>query len=149
MCNGRPRRDVARALVFLAIAVHAVVATAQTRSGRGSPPSRKASSSTPARLKCGDLLGFFVFLDRQGFSPGQIEQRLTANLGRALNAFQSSRDLAVTGQPDCDTWRSLKEDSTSLPLVDYEITADDVKGPFTSGIPQRLKNQGSSSVIDY
>lgn len=100
------------------------------------------------------LLLLFLFFDispsaeRQSFSPGEIEQRPTADLRRALRGFQAANNLSVTGQPDCGTWKRLENASTSA-AVDYEITAADVKGPFTKEIPPRLEDQGALPALDY
>jgi len=93
-------------------------------------------------------LDFFVRLDRQSFSPGEIDLRSTANLRRALTAFQGAHDLPVTGRPDCATWKLL-QDASHAAVVDYEITSDDVKGPFTKEIPQRLEDQGALAALEY
>lgn len=119
----------------------------QTRRG-GTRSIQPKRPSAPARLPCGTLLDFFVGLDRSSFSPGEIGPRSTANLRRALRAFQAANDLSVTGQPDCETWKRLQNSSTT-PRVDYEITADDVKGPFVSEIPERLEDQGALPALEY
>jgi lipoprotein-anchoring transpeptidase ErfK/SrfK len=104
--------------------------------------------AAPARLPCGTLLDFFVRLDKLSFSPGEIDQRSTANLRRALGAFQAANNLSVTSQPDCNTWKRL-QDASIAAAADYDITADDVKGPFTKEIPQRLEDQGALPALEY
>ena len=117
--------------------------------GQSPPGGRgKTKRPAPARRLCGTLLDFYVRLDRQSVSPGEIEQRASANLHRALRAFQAANDLPVTGQPDCETWKRLESAAASA-SVDYEITADDVKGPFATEIPQRLEDQGALPVLEY
>ena len=124
-------------------------AAGQSQPGRGGKRSTQVKRpSAPARLPCGTLLDFFVRLDRLSFSPGEIDQRSTANLRRALGAFQAANDLPVTGKPDCETWKQLQNASTAA-VVDYEITADDLKGPFTKEIPQRLEDQGALPALEY
>jgi hypothetical protein len=65
----------------------------------------------PPSLRCGDLVGFQVLLDRQGFSPGQIDGKTGANLSHALAAMQAAKKLQPSGQPDCETWKALVGDS--------------------------------------
>lgn len=123
-------------------------AAGQSPPGRGGKQTPQAKRPAPARLACGTLLGFFVQLDRKSFSPGEIEQRPTANLRRALSAFQSAHGLPVTGKPDCGTWKLL-EDASNAAVVDYAITSDDVKEPFTKEIPERLEDQAALPALEY
>jgi lipoprotein-anchoring transpeptidase ErfK/SrfK len=102
-----------------------------------------------ASLACGDLVSFQVRLDRQGFSPGQIDGRTGANLSHALAALQTTRDLAPTGQPDCDTWRALGGDTGDPAIGTYAVTAEDEKGPFAPRIPPRLADQGKLPTLAY
>src|SRR6476646_2713087 len=74
---------------------------------RGRRPATQKKTPAPPPLKCGDYVSFQVLLDRQGFSPGQIDGKPGTNFSHALSALQQSRNLAATGQPDCDTWRAL------------------------------------------
>jgi lipoprotein-anchoring transpeptidase ErfK/SrfK len=90
-----------------------------------------------------------VLLDRQGFSPGQIEATANVNTARALTAFQTARPIAASGKPDCDTWRALNGDAADAGVVEYEITAQDAKGPFTEKIPARLEQQADLPALAY
>src|SRR5689334_17518382 len=83
----------------------------------------------PARaLPCGDLLAFQVLLDRQGFSPGEIDGQPGINFSHALAALQDARKLPQTGQPDCDTWKALDGDAGERVIAIYTVTEDDVRG---------------------
>jgi len=113
---------------------------------------RKAPAPTVPSLPCGDYVSFQVLLDRQGFSPGQIDGKPGANFSHALSALQQSRNLAATGQPDCDTWRALGggDAAASQPaLTTYELTEADVKGPFTRQIPRQIAKQAELPALDY
>ena len=88
-------------------------------------------------------------LDRAGFSPGEIDGTLGANLHRALTAYQETRGLPATGRPDCETRDSLHQDSSEPATQPYELTADDVKGPFSDAIPSRLDQQVSLPALEY
>jgi lipoprotein-anchoring transpeptidase ErfK/SrfK len=106
-----------------------------------------ARRTKPAGLPCGNLLGFQVLLDRQGFSPGEIDSRTGDNLTHALAALQASRALAETGAPDCDTWRALDGDSAAV-LTTYTVTEKDAKGPFVK-IPPKIAEQVGLPHLGY
>src|SRR5947207_4456181 len=97
-------RTVQFALAIAAVAVltadlSAAVKKRPVRPARRTPP--------PAAVPCGDLVGFQVLLDRQGFSPGQIDGRKGANFLHALAALQTAKNVQSSGQPDCETWKAL------------------------------------------
>jgi lipoprotein-anchoring transpeptidase ErfK/SrfK len=115
-------------------------------------PSRAQKSprrATTSKLPCGTPLAFQVLLDRQGFSPGQIDGSVGPNLQHAIAAFQQARQLPSTGQADCDAWRALGGDSAGAVLDTYTITAADARGPFTKCIPDNLLAQARLRALGY
>jgi lipoprotein-anchoring transpeptidase ErfK/SrfK len=143
------RLPVVAALTLAFATTAAWTSAEQPRNRQGPrrvPTTRRAA--VPA-LKCGDLVAFQVLLDRQGFSPGQIDRMATVTMRRALTAFQAARHLAATGQPDCDTWRSLDGDGPQPAIVPYEISDEDVKGPFSERIPAALAKQADLPALEY
>src|SRR5262245_30577197 len=115
-------------------------------------PQRKTVAKKPPEpppLPCGDYLSFQVLLDRQGFSTGQIDGQPGANFSHALAAVQAEREIAATGQPDCDTWRALDGDRGEPPLTEYTISDRDVEGPFEPEIPRELAKQSSLQTLAY
>src|SRR5881409_847797 len=118
----------ARALLFvtavlLACAAAFPSAQAKRRTPQSPPHARtaQAKKSPPPSLPCRDLLAFAVLMDRQGFSPGQIDGTATPNFVRARAAFRAARNLAATRDPDCDTWRALGGDSGEPVITDYVV----------------------------
>ena len=112
-----------RTLQLIACAVAALVTlhadvTAQTRKRRAAPRKPQARSAPASTLPCGDLVSFQVLLDRQGFSPGQIDGKVGANFLHAIAALQDARKLPATGQPDCDTWKALDGPTAVMSLTD-------------------------------
>jgi lipoprotein-anchoring transpeptidase ErfK/SrfK len=118
------------------------------RQPRRARSAHRAESRTPA-LPCGDLVGFQVLLDRQGFSPGQIDGRTGANFSHALTALQTARNIPSTGEPDCDTWQALGGATAGPTLTTYALTDDDMKGPFEPRIPLRLPDQARLATLAY
>lgn len=131
--------------IFLFVGFHADLGAAApkrtARTVRRPPP--------PRTLPCGDLVGFQVLLDRQGFSPGQIDGRTGANFVHALTALQAARKLQPTGQPDCETWKVLSGANAEPTTTTYTVTDEDVKGPFEGRIPPKLVDQAKLETLGY
>jgi lipoprotein-anchoring transpeptidase ErfK/SrfK len=128
------------------------------RSGEAQQAHRKSTAAqrkparrmpAPPRLPCGNYLSFQVLLDRQGFSPGQIDAKPGDTFSHALAAMQSAHNLPPTGQPDCDTWHALGGDSAGSTVTTYFVSEEDVKGPFTKKIPRRLIDEAALDALDY
>jgi lipoprotein-anchoring transpeptidase ErfK/SrfK len=126
----------------------AEAAAPQRRTPRAAKSAKKAAEPPP--LPCGDLVSFAVLLDRQGFSPGQIDDSASPNFMRALGAMRAARNIVATGAPDCDSWHSLGGDDGADPtIVDYTITDADVAGPFAPQIPRDLVAQAELPALAY
>ena len=86
-----------------------------------------------------------VLLDRASFSPGAIDGRDSDNLEHALRGFQKKNVLPETGKLDKETWDKLTQ-STEPALIEYTITAADLKGPFADDIPDEVRGQGQAQA---
>jgi hypothetical protein len=107
-------RDLTFALLMV-LSLHAAL---------GARPGKKGPLMP---LPCGDLVGFQVLLDRQGFSPGEIDGTSGPNLSHALAAMQSARGLPSSGQPDCATWQALAVDGSEPAIKTYTVTSGDMR----------------------
>ena len=146
------RRRSAVTAAALLFALAAVPPATATPPRAHKPAVRRKAPPPPPPLACGDYVSFQVLLDRQGFSPGQIDGKPGQNFSHALAALQQARNIPVTGQPDCDTWRALGGDSASASqptVTTYEITEADVKGPFAKRIPREISKQASLPALGY
>jgi lipoprotein-anchoring transpeptidase ErfK/SrfK len=101
-----------------------------------------------AALRCGDLVSFQVLLDRQGFSPGQIDGKVGANLSHTLLALQTAKNLPATGLADCETWKALGGGTGEPTITSYTLTDQDTKGPFEK-IPPRIADQSKLETLGY
>ena len=140
-----PKRAVQLAVALAAfLAFHADLSAAPKK--RPIRPVHRAAPSVA--LPCGNLVGFQVLLDRQGFSPGQIDGKMGANFLHALSALQTAKKLQSTGRPDCDTWKALGADAAEPTVTTYTLTDADVKGPFAK-IPPKLADQARLETLGY
>src|SRR5882672_7999375 len=61
-----------------------------------------------------------IWLDRKGFSPGEIDGTLGKNTQKALSAFEEANQLAETTK----ALDSLREQGVE-PIITYTVTQDD------------------------
>jgi len=69
-----------------------------------------------------------VLLDRDHFSPGEIDGMNGDNYRRALRTFQQANTLPATGILDADTWNALIANALGPVLKSYTITDADLAG---------------------
>jgi lipoprotein-anchoring transpeptidase ErfK/SrfK len=137
------------ATVLLTAATIAAASSQPARKPRRGPAPKAAQTKPPEPLPCGDYLGFQVLLDRQGFSPGEIDGRPGANFTHAIAALQAARDLPTTGEPDCDTWHALGGDQAGEWVASYTLSDKDLDGPFVEKIPRELLQQAKLPSLGY
>ena len=138
-----------RAATATACVAVSVVLWGSRPQGQGSQPHGQASAAAGAPVVT-EVLAAQIMLDRAGFSPGEIDGRRGRNLSRALASFQRTNALSVSGELDDATWKALANRANAQqPLVSYEVTADDVEGPFADRIPNDLMKQAELEALDY
>ena len=121
--------------VFFALA--ALPIAAEQSSPPQKPVSTQAQTPAPTGQKpaIAQALETQVLLDREGFSPGEIDGVAGANTTRAMNALKSAG-------------RTLPGEAGEI-VVPYVITEADVAGPFTETIPAELPDQAKLPALGY
>lgn len=108
-----------------------------------------ASAINSATGGKGAMLRAQVLLERAHFSPGEIDGAGGENTRKAIAGFQIAHGMQPTAILDDATWTALQPQGDAI--VDYTLTADDVKGPFVripSGMAAkaRMKSMGYASA---
>lgn len=90
-----------------------------------------------------------VLLDRLGFTPGVIDGRQGASLGKALSGFQQARGLPATGKPDAATLKLLDAYKSTPGMIETALTQEDLAGPFVGPIPHDPAAQAKLPAMGY
>jgi lipoprotein-anchoring transpeptidase ErfK/SrfK len=107
--------------------------------------SRGAARRTATPADRDRMLAAQVFVDRAGFSPGEIDGVAGANTDRAIDAFERA-----TGSKVADAAAA----STDPPTITYTVTREDAATPLVRSIPRdmvakaRLKRLGYTSLLE-
>jgi lipoprotein-anchoring transpeptidase ErfK/SrfK len=95
-----------------------------------------------------------VILDQAHFSPGVIDGRDGTNFRRALSAFESANNVAVSPSGrlptlDAAAWQALTASDGDPVTQDYVITPEDEKGPFLGSIPTTMVDLAKLPHLGY
>lgn len=107
------------------------------------PPPEDAATPAPTVLRAQ------VLLDRAQFSPGVIDGLAGENLRQAIAAFEKTHALPVDGKLDAQVFAALTTFDTDPALTEYEITPQDVAGPFVASLPDDLEAKSKLKALSY
>ena len=120
-------------------ALAALVSTAALAQQRpataGAPEITDADRATMRAYTEKEALALQVTLDKEGFSPGEIDGNFGKNTLRALEAYEGAK-------------KAKAQPAANGGLRDYQLTAEDVKGPFVK-IPADMMEKSKLERLGY
>jgi lipoprotein-anchoring transpeptidase ErfK/SrfK len=117
------------ACAICAVALSAAPASAQKRHG----------TTKPAVAQKPDMLPTQVFLDRAGYSTGEIDGAGGPNTRQAIAAFERDKKTTIAES------LAAAEPAT----ISYTITAEDEASPRTPAIPEDMMEKAKLKRLDY
>jgi lipoprotein-anchoring transpeptidase ErfK/SrfK len=102
------------------------------------------TQTKPTAKKISPNLETQIWLDRKGFSPGEIDGTMGKNTQKALFSFEEANQLPETTK----ALNSLREQDIE-PIITYTVTADDVNGPYEEKIPNDYMEQATMKSLSY
>ncbi len=126
--------------------------TGSTPPSNGQPVARpgegQPSIAAPRKLETEQVARLQVLLDRAGVSPGVIDGKMGSNVRKALDAL-----VEMTGErldPN-DTARIEASliDTGGPAFMTYELTPEDVAGPYVASIPEDYGQKATLERMSY
>ncbi len=136
-------------LIAACVAALAPLGTPAFAGGLTAEAVNAASPEAAAKDDRARLAKAQVLLDRARFSPGVIDGRDGDNFRGALAAFEAANGLKADGKLDAAAFAKLTEETSAPAIAPYTIRAEDVKGPFTPEIPDKMEKQAELPRLGY
>ena len=125
----------------------AFAASAQQQDASAAPSRAEAVNAAKPADARDAMLRAQILLDRAHFSPAEIDGASGSNSRRAIDGFQTSNGLTVTGALDAPTWDALNRDAQPA-LISYTLMEADIAGPFEP-IPSDMMEKSKLATLGY
>src|SRR5262249_50293296 len=109
-------------------------------------PQRQAPQHDTVNPADSPDLRLQVWLDRAGFSPGEIDGHRGLNTTPAVQAFADAAKLQASDEEAVN--RAPSEDKAPV-VTTYTVTDADAAGPFTPNIPSDLEQQAALDALNF
>jgi lipoprotein-anchoring transpeptidase ErfK/SrfK len=94
------------------------------------------------------ILKLQILLDQAHVSPGVIDGRMGQSTSLALREFERKSGLPPDGELDEQAWVSLSDRAVDV-LVRYEISQEDLDGPFVDKVPDDFAEMAKMDGLAY
>lgn len=90
-----------------------------------------------------------VMLNNLHASPGAIDGKNGHNYLKAISAYQQMNGIPITGELTQQTWHHLLIRQKQPAFQYYQITAEDLNGPYAKSIPRNYAEQAKMPGLYY
>jgi len=104
----------------------------------------KQGSMSPAVIARAQIL-----LDRANFSPGEIDAKDGENFKKAIHAFAEAYGLPSKAGLTKEIWIKLTEVASEPAVTEYQITEEDIRGPFLPDLPAKMEDMKNLPSAPY
>lgn len=111
---------------------------------KAEPSSKNQRTLSPAVIARAQIL-----LDRAKFSPGEIDARDGENFKKAIHAFAEAYGLPSKAGLTKEIWLKLVQIGSQPAVTEYQITEDDVRGPFLPDLPPKMEDMKNLPAVPY
>ena len=90
-----------------------------------------------------------ILLDRAKFSPGEIDAKEGENFKKAIRAFAEAYGLPSKAGLTKEIWLKLVQIGSPPAVTEYQITEDDIRGPFLPELPPKMEDLKNLPAVPY
>jgi lipoprotein-anchoring transpeptidase ErfK/SrfK len=139
-----------QAIIAVAVAMSVTAASAQELSREAIEEATFAEGDALPSADQQSPLGFKlqVLLDRTRISPGILDGYYGKNVEVAVRTFADREGLEPDRDLNMEVWEALGGNDEEV-LRKYEITEDDVDGPFVDEIPGSFEEMAEMDLLAY
>jgi lipoprotein-anchoring transpeptidase ErfK/SrfK len=111
---------------------------------KAEPSGKNQRTLSPAVIARAQIL-----LARAKFSPGEIDAKDGENFKKAIRAFAEASGLPANGGLTNELWLKLVQIGSQPAVTEYQITEDDIRGPFLPELPPKMEDLKDLPAISY